>query len=118
VTVKAAQKTISLNRRQQIVANFSWVTYCKEGQPCDALIRPPLKVLFPRPGKLPIDPTPWRCKKTAHWRFRALRRSLAKDGIYCWVHINCAGLFACPGEETRTIRELNKVVEWPAKPVT
>lgn len=72
-----------------------WVTYLpkqKTPRPCDGLrySSMPLKALFhhgPNQTKPPTGTTRYKCKVSARWRFKALKKSDAKDGVFCWSHL-------------------------------
>lgn len=79
--------TIPLEVRRRITSEIPWITRLVKARQCD--------------GKA------GRCKVRAFWRFRALKRSWAKDGVYCWFHIFHAGLYYDMEEEKRTEKWLN-----------
>lgn len=53
----------------------------------------------------------YRCKNLAYWRFTALKKSYAKDGIYCMSHLYAAGLNHDQDELDRTERQYKKFKE-------
>ncbi len=80
--------TLSLARRKEIICQVPWITYHDLPTTCTAITsRTPLKAIYSMHGKPPIGLDNYRCKKPAHWRFRALKRSFTRDGDLCWTHL-------------------------------
>ena len=97
--------------RIKVFACMPWVTRLKKPRPCDGIkySTVALKDIYewgprdnPQPPRGIQDKS--RCKKLAWWKFRALKKSYAEDGNYCWPHLISAGLFRDTYEETRTKR--------------
>lgn len=82
------------------IAQIPWVTYHRAPTPCSAASsRSTVRKRVP-------------CRKTAHWRFRALRRSPLLSGDYCWSHLIHQGLYGDMSEEARTIKWLKASGFW------
>jgi len=50
----------------------------------------PLKAIYNHgPGRIlpPTGTDPYKCKNPAYWKFKALKKSDARDGIYCMSHL-------------------------------
>lgn len=43
-----------------------------------------------------------RCKKQGRWQFTALKKSHARDGVYCYHHLISHGLYCDMDEQDRT----------------
>jgi hypothetical protein len=94
-----------LGERQQLAAQLRWVTRLDQAQQCEGfLARTPLKALYAMGGKPPVGLDNYRCKLPAYWRFTALKKSHARDGVYCWLHLVYRGLYGDTLEEARTHR--------------
>jgi len=89
------------------VARLSWVTRLEKTQPCDGY-RYSHMPLYARGNQEVMDR--YKCKNRARWKFRSLKRSWAKDGIYCWSHLISCGLRGDMLEDARTDKGLKKVV--------
>lgn len=68
----------------------------------------PLKAIFRMGNKPPVGLDNYKCKKIAHWKFRALKRSQGRDGIYCWPHLLSRGIYADDLERERLRKWLDK----------
>jgi hypothetical protein len=99
------------------IKRIPWLEYLIEGQPCEGIrwSAVPGKALRPwGPGR--IHPAtgldPYRCKKTAHWKFTALPEQggmpAATSGVYCWSHLHSAGLQGSMDEADRFHEWLEK----------
>jgi hypothetical protein len=88
VVERVTQLRWTLTQRKMIVARMSWVTRLASPRPCD--------------GKNGT------CKHRAYWKFRALKKSWAEDGFYCWPHLIYHGIYADMDEEERTNKWLSK----------
>lgn len=88
--------------RQRYVESLPWVTRLRRPVPCEgSMTRESMRAFrgfAPRP----------RCKNIARWRFRALRRSYAEDGRFCWSHLMSRGLYYDTDEADRTQRWLER----------
>jgi hypothetical protein len=111
---------MKLSERQELVSRLPWVRRLTtspgrcEGYRASHM---PLKAWFQmgdRPPDLVLREK-YRCKRAAWWRFRALRRSGARDGDYCWTHLIVSGLQANEMEDKRAGRKLDEL-GWPAAP--
>lgn len=80
---------LSLNARKKLAEEIPWVTRLVKERPCDAVRwgEVPLKAIWVMHGKPPTGTEKYRCKKKGVWKFKALKRSHAKDGVYCWIHL-------------------------------
>lgn len=78
----------TLEERKAIVARISWVTRMATPRRCDG-----------KGGS---------CKRKGYWKFRALKKSWAKDGVYCWTHLIYYGIYGDMDEEERTLKWLRK----------
>jgi hypothetical protein len=72
----------------------------------------PLKALYGRGNKPPVPglKDKYKCKNRARWKFRALKNSNAKSGVYCWSHLFSCGLYGDMAEYERTSKALEKMV--------
>lgn len=94
--------TLSLAQRYAVARQVPWVRHHDMPAPCSAITsRTPLKALWSMHGSPPVGLDKYRCKNPAHWRFRALKRSFARDGDYCWMHLLLKGFFMDPTEADR-----------------
>lgn len=97
---------VTRKERQEKIKQIPWVNYVKDAHQCDSLRNgTPLKAVFSMYGRPPVDQAPYRCKTPAHWRFRALKRSYARDGIYCMSHL----IYRCLYGDTA---ECNRMERW------
>lgn len=102
-------RLLPLSERQARIAALSYVTRLARPQACGCLrSHALLKAVFRMGGRPPVDPAPYMCKKPAYWRFRALKRSHAQDGVYCWPHL-MTRLYSDPLEEERFRRALDRM---------
>lgn len=96
---KKATRQPKFSWRQQLVKDhIPWVTYLPKGRPCTGFMgHTSMKQV--REGREP------KCKNTAHWKFRALKRKsmydVARDGIYCWNHLFSRGFYGGMDEDAR-----------------
>lgn len=86
--------SLTREERKAILASIPWVDRLEKPKPCEGYrwSSMPLKAIYTMGGKPPVGKEKWRCKKLAHWRFRAKRNSWAKTGNYCWSHLFSSGL--------------------------
>jgi hypothetical protein len=68
----------------------------------------PLKAIYRMGNKPPVGIDKYRCKNRAHWKFRALKKSQARDGVYCWAHLLSRGIY---GDDV----EYQRLKTWIAK---
>lgn len=104
----------TLRERQDMAARLPWVTRLKVSPGrCEALKygHMPLKALFTMGGRPPEGTEKYRCKNAAWWRFRALKRSRARDGDYCWSHLFAHGLQHDEVEYDRANRKIAELLE-------
>jgi hypothetical protein len=96
------------------VARLPWVTRLEKTQSCDGYrwSHMPLKALYKMGDKPPVPglKEKYRCKNRARWKFRALRNSSAKSGVYCWSHLISCGLRGDMAEDARTTKALEEMV--------
>jgi hypothetical protein len=73
-----------LTGRAVVVASIPWVGRLKKPRKCDGhrWNHMPLKAVHD-PELLKAH----ECKKPAYWTFKALKRSRAQSGNYCWSHL-------------------------------
>lgn len=80
-----------MNKQERIafLMSIPWVKRLKTAVPCDDLkwSKVPLKALYPMYGKPATGTEPYKCKSPGYWRFKALKRSHARDGNYCYMHL-------------------------------
>jgi len=79
-------------QRREFVASLPWVKRLKTPVACDGLLysKMPLRALYYHGPKRSLPPTgtdPYKCKKVAYWKFKALKKSWAKDGTFCMSHL-------------------------------
>jgi hypothetical protein len=106
-----AKKTLA--QRKALVASIPWVTMLKTKRPCDGVrwSHVPMKAISwwgPKRCNPPIGLDSYRCKKQGYLKFRALKNSYAKDGVYCWDHLLSSGLYHGMDEESRFKRWYTK----------
>lgn len=90
--------------RQALAESLPWVTRLRRPVPCEGFMaHTPLRAVFGTDEQRAARP---RCKNLARWRFRALRRSCAEDGAFCWSHLMSRGLYGDMDEIVRTERWL------------
>lgn len=99
-----------MSKRTELAKKIPWVKYLKDSQKCNGYRSGrPLKAIFSSmPNYDPKLNEKFECKLPAHWKFRALKKSYAEDGIYCWSHLMHRGLYGDMDEEARTERWLEK----------
>ena len=84
-----------------------WVTRLTKPHKCDGIkwSTVAMKDLYPSgpggstPARGIQDKS--RCKMNAYWRFKALRSSTARSGVYCYTHLIYQGVYANMEEEAR-----------------
>jgi hypothetical protein len=102
---------IPLRQRQALVRSLPWVTYLKKPQPCTGFkAGTPLKAVFSVGGRPPVGLERYSCKNPARWKFRALSRSAARDGVYCWPHLVHRGLYCDEAEAARTNKKVDELL--------
>jgi hypothetical protein len=79
-------------QRRAFLESIPWITRLKNSTTCDGLRwgRMPLKAIYNHGPNRILPPTgtdPYKCKNPAYWKFKALKRSHARDGIYCVAHL-------------------------------
>ena len=117
--------------RQANAARMPWVAILQRPRACDGIkwSTVALKDLYEHGpgGSVPARgiQEKSKCKKAGWWRFRSLKRSYARDGVYCWTHLVVQGIYGDEAERTRTDRWLEKngwldedgvVRPWPVSP--
>lgn len=90
------------------VVILPWVTRLKKPQPCRSLVRAPGKAYYGDPDVVAAYRAKHACKSPAYWKFRALKRSYAEDGVYCWAHLIFHGVYGDSMESDRTGRWLSR----------
>lgn len=101
-----------MSKDTDTVARLPWVTHLSKSQPCDGLRYNAMPGKATRrwgPGGInpPTGVDKYRCKNPAHWRFRALKTSMATSGVYCWSHLWSCGLMEM-AENDRMMRWLER----------
>jgi hypothetical protein len=94
-----------LRFRKELAAKLPWVKLLKKPVPCDGIkwSKVTLKHIYSMNGNPPEGiPDTARCKKVAHWKFRALKKSMARSGNYCWTHLLYRGIYGDLCERERT----------------
>lgn len=79
-------------QRRAYLESIPWIKRLKIALPCDGFrySKMPLKAIYPHGPKRSLPPTgtdQYRCKSIAYWKFKALKRSGAEDGVYCMSHL-------------------------------
>jgi hypothetical protein len=101
-----------MSERTELVARLPWVTRLARPAQCTAIkAHTPLKALYRMGGKPPVGLDRYRCKQPAYWRFRSLKKSMARDGDYCWSHLRHHGLYGDMDERERTNRAMARLQE-------
>lgn len=93
---------MDLKDRKSQIATHPRVTFHTKGTRCTALTSARSGVgthYHPDPEVRAAKQKHARCKSIAHWRFKALKKSHARDGDYCWNHLFSQGLFSDMAEE-------------------
>jgi len=95
--------------RKAIAKQVPWVRYLRRPVACTGFMaRTPLKAVYSMGGKPPVGLDGYRCTKPARWKFTALKRSHATDGIYCWSHLLSRGFYGDMAECDRLNRWLER----------
>lgn len=79
-------------RRSDLIKRIPWVTYVSAAAQCDSIRSVP-------------------CKIPAHWRFRSLKRSIVRDGVYCQIHL----IYRCFHGD---LREMDRLERWQKRVIT
>lgn len=79
-------------QRADFIKRIPWVTYVSAAAPCDAVRAP-------------------ACKNVAHWRFRSLKRSIVRDGVYCMSHLINRCFYG-------DLRETDRLQRWQKRVIT
>jgi hypothetical protein len=79
-------------KRKEWLKGLPFVTWQKEVKDCDGIKwnKVPMKAVWhPKTHKRQPEEMldPYRCQNAAHWKFKSLKRSDAKDGVYCMDHL-------------------------------
>ena len=77
-------------QRRAFLESVPWIKHLKQASPCDGLRSMPMRARHPHGPKNslpPIGTDPYKCKSVAYWRFKALKNSYGKDGVYCMSHL-------------------------------
>ena len=96
-----------MSRAAERVARLPWVTRLEKTQPCDGY-RYSHMPGYARGNQAVMDR--YKCKNHARWKFRSLKKSSAKDGVYCWPHLISCGLRGDMLEDSRTDKALERMV--------
>ena len=88
--------------KKQVEEFLKTLPYVKRVKPdfiCDGYrwSQMPLKAVYD-----PVLKEKYRCRNDGHWKFKALKRSYARDGTYCFAHLHSLGLVHDMDEEKRT----------------
>lgn len=80
----------------EIFGKMPWVTHLKRSHQCERFrSHAPMMLYYPqRKGMRRMTPeeyealrVKWMCKNSARWSYRALKKSWAKSGTFCWSHL-------------------------------
>lgn len=95
-------------RRKAFLESLPYVKYLVKAQPCTGFMnKTTLKHLYGTAEQRAQKP---RCKVPAHWKFTALKKSWAKDGVFCPSHLFSRGLYSDMDEMARTEKYVEKFV--------
>lgn len=84
---------LTLAERKELIVKVPWIRKLKKTVPCEGIKwgKVALRDIYddmPRGTKARgIQPSA-RCKRQAHWNFKALKRSYATSGNYCYTHLS------------------------------
>lgn len=101
--------------RRALAKKIPWVTFLgSRGKDRCTAIRSgaPLKAYHGTPAQIAEAAVKYRCKNRGIWRFKALKRSYAGDGTYCWSHLVYRGLHGGMEEDARLERWMRKHGHW------
>ena len=95
--------------RRAFLEFLPFVKRLKVSQPCEGLRwgKMPLKAIYRHGPGNTLEPTgteKYRCKNAAYWKFTALKKSRARDGVYCMSHLYSAGIGHDMDEQARLNR--------------
>ena len=90
-----------------LIESHPRVRYLKKAQQCTEFrAGAPVKAHWDKDGYRQKDETilsHWRCKKPAHWKFIALKRSrFSKSGVMCFSHLYFRAVFGDMDEMAAT----------------
>jgi hypothetical protein len=77
-------------RRQpsKIAERFPWITKLNKSRACEGFMsNTHLKAVYEMHGKPPVGLDNYCCKNPARWKFKALKRSMSRDGVFCYSHL-------------------------------
>lgn len=102
--------------RRNFLEFLPFVKRLRVAQPCDGLRWSimPLKALYTHGPGRSLPPTgveKYKCKNVAYWKFTALKKSNAHDGVYCMSHLFAAGIGHDMDEQNRLDRWWQKYNE-------
>lgn len=100
----------TLSKATELAEKVPWITRLKKPQKCHGYRWGSMS------RKATYDPVlkeRYACKKPGYWKFKALKKSWARDGVYCWSHLLSGGVYGDMDEEARFERWAKKHEKTP-----
>jgi hypothetical protein len=91
-----------VTERSRIVEQLPWVKRLKQPVPCEGIKWNKVSMKRWRAIQTGNIPEEVKCKNLAHWSFKALKKSTASSGNYCWSHLLYRGVHGNMEEAHRT----------------